>query len=494
MSFRDSMFLLAESRERPTHVGSLMLFDRPEGAGPDHLGELHRRLLAAGPESVAAYFRRRAERPLSSLGQWSWTEDTDLDIEYHVRLSALPRPGRIRELLELVSRLHGSLLDRHRPLWEFHLIEGVEGDRFAVYGKVHHAMMDGVTSMRHLQKTLSTDPTDSPMPPFWAVDPRGRRRTPTGPDGSGQDGSGRDASGHDTPERDTSGQDRSGSIGSLASGPWRAARSVLDTAGDLLGIGPAMVSTLARGWSDDPVTLPFEAPPSVLNTPITGARRFAAESWPLKRIQRVARRTGATLNDVVLAMSAGALRRYLDDLGELPGRPLVSALPVALGGSDGTGNRLGAVLVGLATDEPDPAKRFARIRASARAAKDNLAERSPTQVAALSLAVAAPLALGAIPGTSALPQGFNLIISNVPGPTEPLYWDGAKLGGVYPVSVPLDGQALNITVTSYADHMEFGLTGCRRRVPRLQRMLGFLEASLVELEEIPDAGVVGEDD
>ena len=143
MSFRDSMFLLAESRERPTHVGSLMLFDRPEGAGDDFLGDLHRRLVSDDVE-VARDFRRRAVRSLTTLGQWSWVEETDLDIEYHVRLSALPRPGRIRELLELVSRLHGGLLDRHRPLWEFHLIEGVEGDRFAVYSKIHHAVMDGV--------------------------------------------------------------------------------------------------------------------------------------------------------------------------------------------------------------------------------------------------------------------------------------------------------------------------------------------------------------
>ncbi len=125
MSFRDSMFLLAESRERPTHVGSLLLFERPEGAGPDFLGDLHKQLVSTN--QVASPFARRAVRSVGTLGQWAWEDDPDLDIEYHVRLSALPRPGRIRELLELVSRLHGTLLDRHRPLWEFHLIEGIGG-------------------------------------------------------------------------------------------------------------------------------------------------------------------------------------------------------------------------------------------------------------------------------------------------------------------------------------------------------------------------------
>ena len=178
MSFRDAMFLLAESRERPTHVGSLMLFDRPEGAGPDYLANLHRTLVS-GDVDIAPLFRRRATRGVSTLGQWAWVNDDDIDIEYHVRLSALPGPGRIRELLELVSRLHGSLLDRHRPLWEFHLIEGVEGDRFAVYSKIHHAMMDGVRAMKHLEKSLTTDPEKRDMAPFWAVDPRpGRASRP----------------------------------------------------------------------------------------------------------------------------------------------------------------------------------------------------------------------------------------------------------------------------------------------------------------------------
>lgn len=471
MSFRDSMFLLAESREHPTHVGSLMLFDRPEGAGPDFLGELYRRLIAES--EVAPLFRRKAVRPLSSLGQWTWAEDDALDLEYHVRLSALPRPGRVRELLELVSRLHGSLLDRHRPLWEFHLIEGVEGERFAVYAKMHHALMDGVTSMRHLQKSLSPDPTETSMLPFWAVDPR-RGRT----------------------AREQAGPTSwSGVLTGALRGAWRATEASASLAVRTLGVGPALVSTAVAGLREDGPTLPFAAPPSLLNVPITGARRFAAESWPLKRLQRVSRRTGATLNDVVLAMTSGALRRYLSELDGLPERALVAALPVSLGGDDDSGNRLGAILVDLATDLDDPDARFDRIRASSRAAKDNLRDRDGVQTAALSLAVAAPVALGSVPGLNAvLPPGFNLIVSNVPGPQETLYWEGARLDGLYPMSVPLDGQAVNVTVTSYADHMEFGLTGCRSSVPRLQRMLGFLEESLVELEAIADAGSVGEDD
>jgi WS/DGAT/MGAT family acyltransferase len=272
-----------------------------------------------------------------------------------------------------------------------------------------------------------------------------------------------------------------------------AVESVAHTAGTLastaqhaLSVGPAVVETLYHGLVEQDLALPFEAPPTMLNVPITGARRFAAQSWPIKRIQRVRERTGSTVNDVVLAMSAGALRRYLAEREALPAKPLVAALPVALEDAS-SGNALGAILVNLATDEADPAERLAKIKASGRAAKDNINGRDPMAVAALSAAVAAPLGMSYLPGSSALNQGFNLIISNVPGPKDPLYWEGAKLTGLYPVSVPLDGQALNVTVTSYADHMEFGLTGCRRAVPHLQHMLAFLEESLVELEEVADA-------
>jgi len=473
MSLRDSMFLMAESRERPTHVGSLQLFERPERAGPDVLGDLHRRLVTSDVPP-ARLFRRRAVRSVATLGQWAWEEDHDLDIEYHVRLSALPRPCRIRELLELVSRLHGTLLDRHRPLWEVHLIEGVEGDRFAVYTKIHHALMDGVTSMKQLQRALTTDPDARGMPPTWTVDPRPPQSERSATEVTTTGGSA-------LPAPITA-------LGSLATGGWHAAESAVRTTTSAVGVVGALASSLYRGFAERDVTLPFEAPSTMFNVPITGARRFAAQSWPLKRIQRVRERTHTTVNDVVLAMSAGALRRYLLEHDALPERPLVAAVPVSLAAGGGTGNQLGAILVGLATEEADPARRLERIRLSGVAAKQNISDRDPLATAALSVAVAAPLALGSVPGlSSVLRPGFNIIISNVPGPKETLYWEGAKLAGLYPLSVAFDGQAFNITVTSYGDHMEFGLTGCRRRVPHLQWMLTFLEESLVELETVADS-------
>src|SRR3954453_12373664 len=169
MSPTDSMFLIGESREQPMHVGSLQVFELPDGADADLLRVTLHDMLQQ--DDVAPLFRRRPYRSLTTLGQWGWTDDADVDLEHHVRHSALPQPGRIREPLALVSRLHSTLLDRHRPLWEVHLIEGLEGNRFAVYSKLHHSVMDGVSGMRLLQRALSKT-RNKDQPPFWTLRPR----------------------------------------------------------------------------------------------------------------------------------------------------------------------------------------------------------------------------------------------------------------------------------------------------------------------------------
>lgn len=463
MPITDSLFLLLETREHPVHVGGLQLYDLPEGAGPDFLGELHRRLIA-GTDEVDAKFRRRPQRSVSTLGQWGWTTDDQFDLEYHVRLSALPRPRRIRELLELVGRLHGSLLDRHRPLWEYHLIEGVEKRRFAVYTKVHHAVNDGVAALALLQRALSEDPDARNMRPMWALGAR--------------------------PPREATGVWQL--LAQLAGSPMRTVGTVARTVGDALGIGPAALAAVRAGIADSSVALPLQAPRSMLNVPITGARRFAAQSWPLERIRAVCAATGATVNDVVLGMSAGALRAYLLERDALPDRALIAMVPVSLradrDSSDG-GNAIGVILCNLGTDLADPAERFTRIRSSMDHGKRAYEGRSMLQIMALSAAMVAPLLTPMLPGgTRFAPPPFNLIISNIPGPPRPLYWEGAPLRGLYPLSVPLEGQALNVTVTTYAGNLEFGLTGCRSSVPRLQRLLTHLEDALVDLETAATVG------
>jgi WS/DGAT/MGAT family acyltransferase len=445
IAVQDASFLMVESREHPMHVATLQLFELPADAGSDYVSTLYAELL--NQTDLRPMAKRRPANPVSSVGQLWWAENTDVDLEYHVRLSALPAPGQVRQLLELVSRLHGTLLDRHRPLWEFHLIEGLEGGRFAAYTKMHHALVDGVAGTRLVHNALSEDPGGS-CRPFWAAQPGTAPKTVTNP------------------------------FTEAAGALWDATRTT-----------PAVARRAVELLSGKTESVPVAAPKTIFNVPITGARRFAAQSWDIKRLKRAAGAGGATLNDVVLAMSAGALRRYLLERQALPSRPLVAAVPVSLalrnGKSGGeSGNAVGAVRCTLATHLADPARRLASISASMRTAKDTLAVQSPGQIQLSStMVMIGPQVLAAIPGAvNVSPPMFNVIISNVPGPQKPLYWNGARMQGSYPVSIPFEGQALNITVTSYAGKMQFGLIGCRRRVTHLQHLLGYLEESLAELE------------
>ena len=454
----DAMFLGGETREQPMHVGGLMLFELPEGAGRDHvfpessrdfMSRLYHDMVTA-PEVNPVFARRVRNRPVD-LGYWSWEQDDEIDLEYHVRLSALPRPGRFRELFELTSRLHGTLLDRHRPLWEMHLIEGVEGRRFAIYSKIHHSMIDGVTALRWMQDTLTTDPTRTGMPATYALPPKAAEPRP-----------------------------ENGLLQAMAKVPGDA----LKTAAGLAGLPLAGVKSLLHS------TMPFQAPRTIFNQPVTGARRFAAQSWPIERLEKVRAITGATLNDVLLAMCSGALRNYLLELDALPDKALTAMVPVSLRTSDdapGGGNSLATLIADLATDQADPERRIRRIMASTAHGKRVLSDLSPLQnliVGALGFGVAGPAAV--LPAVAAhTTPPYNVVISNVPGPTDsPLYWNRSRLLGLYPASIVLNGQALNISVTSYAHELHFGLIGCRRTVPHLQRMLAHLETSLADLENI----------
>jgi diacylglycerol O-acyltransferase len=470
MSPASSLFLLAESRERPMHVGGLELFVPPDGADAVDVRDMFLATVATG--EAAPLYRKRARRSLSSLGQWGWEPDDAFDLGYHVRASALPRPGRVLDLLSLCSRLHSGLLDRHRPLWEAHLIEGLADGRFALYFKIHHALVDGVAALRLLARQLSPDPAVRDQPAPWAVGPA-------------------EPAHHAEAAADLG-------ASSLSDAALRLGRTL---AAEGVGLLPALNRTVRRAVNEQAGALSFSAPPSILNVPITGARRFAAQSWPIERIRNIARTAGATLNDVVLALCSGALREYLLGLDALPDTSLIAMVPVSLRGragegavaatvgrDDGSGNALGAVMCRLGTDLVDPAQRLATVRASMLEGKESMTGMTPVQVMLMSALGVSPLALYPLLGlTGVVRPPFNLVISNVPGPHRPMFWNGARLDGLYPLSIPLDGQALNITCTSYSDQLAFGLTGCRRTVPHLQRLLTHIDDELAALEKATGA-------
>ncbi|MBI3215433.1 MAG: wax ester/triacylglycerol synthase family O-acyltransferase [Mycobacterium sp.] len=445
----DLIFLLGESREHAMHVGGLALYKIPDGAGPEFVREVYQEVAAIG--DFQPTFRKHPGKILGGITNFAWTYDDEVDLDYHLRRSALPTPGRIRDLLELTSRLHGTLLDRHRPMWEANVIEGLPDNRFAVYTKIHHSLLDGVSALKLTERTLSPDPEDMTVRAPWALPPK--KRSPRPPQ---------------------------------ASAVNRLLHAVGDTAGSIAGLGPTTIKLARAALIEQQLTLPFGAPKTMFNVTIGGARRVAAQSWPVERVKRIKKVAGVTVNDVVLAMCSGALRAYLLEQHALPDAPLIAMVPVSLRSeaeAHAGGNMVGSILCNLATDVEDPADRLATISASMEGNKRIFSELPRAQALALSAALLSPLGLVMLPGVVGnTPPPFNIVISNVPGPSQPMYWKGARLDGNYPLSIAMDGQAVNITLVSNGDQLDFGIVGCRRSVPHLQRLLGHLEDSLKDLE------------
>lgn len=453
------MFLIGESRDHPMHVGGVAVFAPPDGASALDIRSMLDAALARG--EVAPLLRKRARRSVTSLGQWGWEDGVEVDLGHHIRHNGLPAPGAIAELMTLVSRLHTTALDRDRPLWEIHLIEGLADGRFAVYMKIHHALADGVSAMKLLRSALSSDPDATGMPAPWEPLARARRGLRLAPDPPAE------------------------GVGTLDL-PLAALRAALAGAGEVAGMVPAIAGTLDRARRRRGGSLSLAAPKSMLNVPIGGARRFAARSWPLERLRLVAKCADATVNDVVLAMCSGALRTFMGGLDALPADPLIAMVPVSLHGERRdakAGNKIGVLMCNLATDLADPAGRLAAVSAHMREGKETMRTRSAAQVLAMSALGAAPLALGMF-GLGGPLRPPNVMISNVAGPRQPLYWNGARLSALYPLSIPVDGQALNITCTSTDDEIAFGLTSCRRALPPLEPMLGHLDDELGALEAV----------
>jgi diacylglycerol O-acyltransferase len=441
----DAIFLLGESAGRPAQVITLQLYRPPAGEDPAvWVSDYFHHLLSC--DDLKPVFRRRPGRHLLSPSSLRWIDDEPVELDHHVRHSALPGQGRVRELLEAVSVQHGVQLDRRRPLWEFHVFERLEGGRFATAFKTHHAIADGMSLAKHVLGSLSPDPDDRGCLPPW-VNPGGERRAKAPASG-------------------------------VHGGPLAAVLR-----------GTSAVRSLIEMQRDVAAHVPFEAPPSPLNVKVGGARRFAGDHWPLERLKALANVVGGTVNDVGLAMAGAALRSYLDEIGKLPDRSLIAMVPVSVRRPgtdfpDGEGNAFGAMLCDLGTDHDEPIARLESIRDQTRAAKDRFAAMEPAEVLAVSKLIMGGAIVSSLTGVTALPRHpFNLIISNVPATNRPLYYNGAEMTDIYPVSMISEAQALNVTLTRYHDQMTFGLVGDRRALPHLQRMLIHLDEALAHLEK-----------
>lgn len=445
----DAGFLVTESHHSPKHVASLQILQLPKGKGPASLRKMLAELKQAPPGFP---FSHRLKD--DSVMQPVLVPDQRFDIDYHVRHSVLPRPGDERQLLEMVARLHANLLDRDRPLWEFHLIEGLSGRRFAFYTKVHHSIADGVTFTRWFVESGSTSPRGK-CRPVWQRD-----------------------------EQPAPQADGGSLVDALLDGVKLLGGGV-KTAMDLSTLSARLLqkNLLERNRN---AVLPLGAKRMSLNVPTGAARSFSICQFPLDEFSATARTHGATINDLVMTLCDLAVHRYLAERGDAPHEPLIAYMPVNLrSGDTEEGNLITLLQVKLASTHEDPLAALRQIRKASRSTREIYGSAGRSAIQLYSLAVALlPLAEELLHLDRVLPPAINLVISNVPGPSRRMYFKGAAVLEAYPVTTLAPGVALNMTVSSYAGTLYFGLVGGRSAIPDLQRLTHFLEEAYREFQEL----------
>jgi diacylglycerol O-acyltransferase / wax synthase len=452
----DTAWIFTESRATPNHVGGLLQFRLPPGAPKDFL----RDMMAEFREhrDFSAPWNRRLRFSFTRNPLPSWIEDKKIDLEYHVRHAALPWPGGERELGELIGLLQSTPLDLSRPPWECTIIEGLEGERFAIFIKIHHSLIDGVSGMMLLQRAMSPDRDESLLlPPFWS---KGHGRARRGK--------------------------RVGPAPTMANVMASAIDGLSAQVKTLPQLAAAFAKILKRiGDKDEGMAIPFDTPRSILNGRVREKRRFATQQFPMARLRALATAGQCTLNDIVLTICSGALRKYLLERDSLPDKPLVAGIPVSVRPSDdqGSGNAISFIVATLGTDIDDPVERLKAIKASVQYGKGHIRSLPKQAMMQYTVLLMAPTIVTLLTGIGGRTRPmFNVTISNVPGPETALYFRGAELVAIYPVSIVTHGQALNITCESYAGLMNFGFTGCHTAVPSMQRIAVYAADAVAELE------------
>ncbi|MGA8257011.1 MAG: wax ester/triacylglycerol synthase family O-acyltransferase [Nocardioides sp.] len=456
LAMNDSAWLFAESHRTPMQVGMLATFRVPADR-PTFVADLVARWRDV--HEFAPPFNYLFKK--SPVPSWAELSDDAIDLDYHLRHSALPSPGSQRELGVLVSRLHSAKMDRRYPLWECHVIEGLEEDRWSLYIKAHHSQVDGVGGIRLLRRILSADPEARDMLPPWAVGTRGPDQSGIAP----------------RPQVDVEPESSSSRTGRITGG-LRSGGTVLAS------LGKTYAETVT-GRGDGDQAAPFRAPKSIFNGRIHTPRRFATQHYSIERLRALAKAADGSLNDVFLAVCGGALRRYLIETTALPSETLTANVPVSVRPGEGAsvGNAITFLYASLATDLDDPKARFEAIKTSTRLGKQRLPEVGGGAMDVYTAALMAPFLGQAILGFGGHGRpASNLVISNVPGPAELRYLDGSQMEEIYPVSLLFNGQALNITGVSYDGEFNIGYTGCRDSIPSLQKIAVYSGEELELLE------------
>ncbi len=450
--------MTAELVSNPVHVGAVLILSPPQDAGPDYVDELYREALAAD-DSIDPRLRRYPHRGVDTGGMWVWRDMDPVDLSQHCqrRTVSADHDGFWR----LIGELDAERLDRSRPMWMSYLIDGLEDGRFAFYIKVHHTVIDGVAGFQMIADALSTDPEPRSMPPFYAD----RRHESVPPPIS------------------------TGLVSRLVA-PLQSLVGAATSSVGLIGrVVTGEISKVADSLIGHTTVLPFGAPHTRFNGRLGPERAVAAGSWPKDRIRAVQQAAGVTGNDVVTAMVAGAVRRWLLDRGELPKQSMVAICPITVRDrehattNDQQGNMFGLWLCPMGTNVDDPAARLELIHRSMSEGKQWVAKRgSAASLLTVAGSIAATVIFPLLPFTQKIRTGYNLPISHVPGPRAEMYWNGAHIEEMYPVSTVYDGQALNITTCSYADRVGFGYAAGADVVPDIDTLIPLTEQCLTELE------------
>ena len=504
LSSLDASFLYMETPEMPMHVGSLSLFQLPEGYTGDYF-EAFKAQIEDRLDAVPM-LRKKLSRTLLDLDHPSWIDDDQFDINRHIFRGSLPEPRDMPTLRRIVGWMHAKLLNRARPLWEFYVFENLPGNRVGLYAKLHHALIDGGAGVALSQIVYDLSPNPGP-------------RTKANKAGEAEETSGKSkkkgrarevaASVMNTYanlwQRPFDKEAAASPIALKRTGKTDFGSTLLDHVVDQVEVGmktvanlPAMLKTAGSvlpGLLDVSKLkeLPKLIPPSTpFNKAISSERAFGTATLSIKRAKAVAKAAGGKLNDVVLALASGILRRHLLSIGALPEKPLVAMVPISLreDGNSDTNNQAFAMSCPIATHIADPKERLTAIIADSVQAKSvvsPLKDFIPNFTNASILGAPMAMQIGSLlygrSGLSdVLPPSANVIVSNVPGPPIPLYAAGATMLHLWPVSIPAHGMSINITVQGYQDQLEVGVIAGANIFPDVQPLADMMAEELAALE------------
>jgi diacylglycerol O-acyltransferase / wax synthase len=500
LSALDALFLYLETPETPMHVGSLFLLEKPKGHRSSFYPNI-RRLIESRMHLAPLFSRKLAFMPFD-LANPMWVHDDNVDIDWHIRAMTLPKPGSVAQLEAAVAKLHEGMLDRDRPLWQFTIIEGLASGEVAFTSRIHHAGLDGQGGVALAQAVLDIEP--KPAPRVQKANTKETPRNAMPPSAAKMLSA---AFRNSVAQYGKILKAGAGAVKSLGAG----AIALTSSQAKKMGAPTEQLSGLANmaelagnvakiKTSDTPLQaakklLPAKmklGPRTPLNVAITGKRSFATTQIPLSEAKALAKHFDVKLNDIILATVSGALRRFYADDKTILSKSMIGAVPASLRtpGDTAANNQVTMMLINMATNIADPAKRMAAIREASSAAKTLTGSMKGAMTAVTSdlptlgipwlMGIITPLYKTAV-GTNRIPVVANLVISNVPGPPMPLYMAGAKLKSYYPVSIVTHGLALNITIHSYAGSLDYGFIAAKEQVPKLAHLIKCLLAAHQEL-------------